>query len=385
LVLPGVAGQTASAPDSAALSITGDIDVKMLVSLPTYPQANAHYLAKRTSSPASGGYRITQGASSALTFQWAETTVQDRFENSTVAPTVTANTPIWFRVTLDVDNGAGQYEVKFYTSADGTNWTQLGTTITGTSGPTAIVDGTSGLFIGARNDGTFTMTGTVQRVIIQNAYDTADNTSDVVFDANFATATADALAFTESSTNAATVSVVTTRYSYGLPNVQWSTSNATQALTADRVYYQPFLISAPTTVDMTSFRVTTGPASAANVRTGIYAADANMQPTGAPILDSGNVAVATSATGNFYTSVTPVTLQPGMYLTAINTSVGLTCQAARGGLAGADIGNGANAIFNTMLGTQTQGAFPNPPTAWNTRAFAATAPNHTLFLRWSAA
>jgi hypothetical protein len=204
-----------------------------------------------------------------------------------------------------------------------------------------------------------------------------------VFDANFDAVPLNALAFTESSAQAATVSLVSTRYSYGLPNVQWSTSNATSALTANRVYYHPFLVTEPTAIDMTLFRVTAGPASAANVRTGIYAADMDLQPAGAPILDAGDTAVATSATGNFYTAVTPVTLQPGMYLAAINTSVNLTVQVARGGVIGADIGNGTSAIISAVLGTQTQGAFPNPGTAWATRNFAATGPNFFLFFRWA--
>lgn len=37
----------------------------------------------------------------------------------------------WFRVTLDTDNGAGSYELKFWHGVDGQTWTQLGSTKTG--------------------------------------------------------------------------------------------------------------------------------------------------------------------------------------------------------------------------------------------------------------
>jgi hypothetical protein len=310
------------------------------------------------------------------------------FTRTTTAPTqvdyiTTASTGFvaggtyWVKVEFDLDNGSSESEAKFYTSNDGVTYTLLATVTSANT--TATRDSANPLSIGHAPSNQWFL-GTIHKLTIKNGIG-----GTTVFDANFDAVTADALAFTESSAQAATVSILSSRYSLGLPNVQWSTSNATQALTANRVYYHPFLVTEPITIDTTVFRVTSGPASAANVRTGIYAADIGLQPTGAPILDAGNTAVATSATGNFYTAVTPVTLQPGMYLAAINTSVNLTVQVARGGVIGADIGNGTNAIINTVLGTQTQGAFPNPGTAWNTRNFAATGPNFFLFFRWTPA
>jgi hypothetical protein len=170
-----------------------------------------------------------------------------------------------------------------------------------------------------------------------------------------------------------------------LPNVEWNASNVTQALTANTVYYQPFIVSSPITVDATNFAVSAGPASAANVRTGVYAADSNLQPSGAPLIDSGNVAVGTSVTGTFVNQFTPVTLQPGAYLTAINTSVALTCRVQRGGPTGTNVGNGTSSLISLLPISQTQGAFPNPGTAWVNPTYAATGPNHVLFLRWSPA
>jgi hypothetical protein len=270
---------------------------------------------------------------------------------------------------------------KFYYSTDGLAWVNMNTLTN--AGTTSIFNGTAPVDIGGWINLQFdNLAGTIGRVVILDGFDGAGST---VLDANFETATADALAFAESSSNAATVSLVTTRYTYGLPGVQWSTSNATQALTANRVHYQPFLVTAPVVVDGTQFHVTAGPASAANVRTGIYAADENMQPIGAPVLDAGNTTVGTSATGTFFTQVTPVTLQPGLYVTALNTSVNMTLRVQRGGLVGTDVSNGTSSIISLMSGAQTQGAFPNPPKEWDTRTFGSVGPNHVLFLRWKAA
>jgi hypothetical protein len=68
------------------------------------------------------------------TGSYASLLTADSTDNLTALDAVTI---YWLNVTLDVNNGAGGYEVKFWWSADQTNdsdavtWTQLGTTITG--------------------------------------------------------------------------------------------------------------------------------------------------------------------------------------------------------------------------------------------------------------
>jgi hypothetical protein len=201
-----------------------------------------------------------------------------------------------------------------------------------------------------------------------------------VFDANFATQTADALAFTESSSNAATVTITSTRYAYGIPNAQF-TVTGTQSLTANTVYYQPFEVTAPLTLDFMALEVTTAAAGGGNLRLGVYAADANLQPTGAPVFDSGDITVTAAATGILSKQGTPVTLQPGVYLTAANTSVGLTARTFLGGIGFVQTTMGANLNVLNLV-SQTQGAFPTPGTAWSTRTPANGAPRHVTLLRW---
>lgn len=55
------------------------------------------------------------------------------------------------RVTLDADNGAGAYEVKFYTSADGVTWTQTGSTTTG-GATTTVFSPNQNIQIGSRGN-----------------------------------------------------------------------------------------------------------------------------------------------------------------------------------------------------------------------------------------
>jgi hypothetical protein len=303
-----------------------------------------------------------------------------------VATGFTDGTTHWIRVTFDQDNGSSQSEVNFYTAADSstipTVWTPLGTAQTSADTGNGRASVQSVFFASGyvSNLGDRGLNGTLRRAIVNDGIG-----GTTVLDADFEAQTENAIAFTESSSNAATITVTTNRYSYGLPNVEWNASNVVQALTANTVFYQPFVVSAPITVDATNFAVSTGPASAANVRTGVYLADSNLQPSGAPLIDSGNVAVGTSVTGTFLNQFTPVTLQPGVYLTAINTSVNLTCRVQRGGPTGTNVGNGTSSLISLLPVSQTQGAFPNPGTAWTTPTYAATGPNHVLFLRWSPA
>ena len=211
LVLNGLTANYASTPDSAALSITGDIDIKVKVTLADWTPSGARaFVAKRnTTSTISYLLYIQSGALRLATSP--DGTATNTVEGISVATGIADGSTKWVRGTLDVDNGSSQRVCKFYTSNDGVSWTQLGTTIT-TAGTTSIYDTAIPVEIGTITLGTSAnLIGTVHRAIIQSAFDTTDNTTSTVFDADFSTQTADALAFTESSVNAATVTINTTR------------------------------------------------------------------------------------------------------------------------------------------------------------------------------
>lgn len=72
---------------------------------------------------------LSIGATNYLQFYWTENgtdIITKPFVNCPVGANVDG-TPYWYRVTLDVDNGAGAYTVKSYTSPDGIVWTEKDT------------------------------------------------------------------------------------------------------------------------------------------------------------------------------------------------------------------------------------------------------------------
>jgi hypothetical protein len=202
LYLPGVASNYASAPDSAALDVTGDIDLRVKVALDDWtPAAITPFITKWAASNYSYFFNIATDGK--LQLFWTANGSTTLNVKSTVVPTVTDGSTLWVRVTLDVDNGASGNDVVFYTSPDGTTWTQLGTTVT-TAGTTSIYSGTAALFIGAGEFGGTGARGKFFRAQVLNGIG-----GTVAFDANFESSITSNLptTFTESSTNAATVTI----------------------------------------------------------------------------------------------------------------------------------------------------------------------------------
>jgi hypothetical protein len=207
LYLPGVAGNYASTPDSAALDITGDIDLRVKVALDDWTPAAANVFIAKDTGSTQRSYQLYIDTVGRLNLAWFPlgTSASGIFTTSSVATGVTDGATKWVRATLDVDNGAGQYEVKFWLSNDGITWTELGTTVTGATGTTTIFNSTSQLEIGTSNGGTNAPARA--KFFRAQVLDGIDGT--VAFDANFETSITSLLqtTFTESSTNAATVTI----------------------------------------------------------------------------------------------------------------------------------------------------------------------------------
>ena len=382
LVLTGIPNNYARTPDSVALSITGDIDIKVKVAMADWtPTSETGYIVSKWGGAAQRSYnlQITNTGLIALTTTPTGSHLDAVGGQSTVATGVTDGATKSIRATLDVNNGSSQRVYKFYTSDNGTTWTQLGTTVT-TAGATTIFDGTDRLTIVATEANAAPLDGTIY------AYDTADNTTSLAFDADFSTQTADAFAFAESSTNAATVTIFTSRYSYGIPNTQSGTFS-TVSITSGNDRYQRFVVTKPIVVDMVLIEVTTAPASAATVYFGLYAADNNFQPTGNVLLAT-DLAVASGATGMFAKQFTSVTLQVGTYLLATNPSVTMTVRTLINGDAtiGAGAGSAILAAINTISRSRTAATFGNNPNEWNTAGISnAVGSFNYALLRWSPA
>lgn len=387
LRLYGVISNFASAPDSAALDITGDIDIRVKVALDDWTPQFTNVLISKSFGNVDRAYNFYVGTTGTLAIQWSSDggTTNLFTAISTIATGFTDGSTKWVRVTLDVDNGASGRDIKFYTSDDGTNWTQLGNTVT-QAGTTSIFASAALLQIGVRGAGGVATAsadfanGTFYRAQVLNGIG-----GTTAFDADFSAVPADSFAFTESSANAATVTLTTTRYSFGLPNMT-ITGTTTLATQANRTWYTPFTVrNKPITLKHFALEAQAAPASNSTTRVAIYYADNQGQPTGNKIIDSGAITVASAAAAIYRVRLTPTILNPGNYLLALNSSVSFTARVWLGNtLTLAPNTLGANVVDQYYVAeTLSGGVFPTTGTKWNTRNTANAAFKDFALLGWS--
>lgn len=169
LVLPGVSGNYASTPDTTANSITGDIDLRVRVTMTDYTPASIQaFIAKDTEGAGGRSYAFFMNTDGTLGLIWSEDGTALKTKASTSATSVTDGATKWLRAVLDVDNGAVGNDVFFYTSNDGVTWTQLGTTVT-TAATTSIFNSTSVDEVGSSATGTNKLfIGQIRRAMILN-------------------------------------------------------------------------------------------------------------------------------------------------------------------------------------------------------------------------
>jgi len=199
LCLNGVNGNFASAADAAALDITGDIDLRFYGQLVSWASGAIQVLvAKYTGGAGQRSYQMYLSAAGNLQFTYSANGTAELTALSSVATGLAAFSSKWVRATYASASG----NVNFYTSDDGSSWTLLGTQQTITSG--AIFSSTSSLTVGCQTTSTFLVTGNVFRAQVYNGI-----AGTLAFDANFSLPAKLATSFTESSSNAATVTINT--------------------------------------------------------------------------------------------------------------------------------------------------------------------------------
>jgi len=155
LSLPGTAGSYASTPDTAVLDIVGDIDLRADLTPDSWnPGVQQAFLTKYDSSVGQRSYYFRIDTSGLLTFLWSVDGAAFLTATSTVVPAPGPDGRLAVRVTMDVDNGVGQHDVRFWTADTMAGpWTQLGAAFLG-GGVTSIFAGTADLIVGGRNGGT---------------------------------------------------------------------------------------------------------------------------------------------------------------------------------------------------------------------------------------
>lgn len=207
LCLNGVAGNYASSSNATPIQITGDIDVRAQAGLPTWIPAPPNCLIGKTSSASTRSFYFEVGTNGFVTLSLSQDGLTPVTVLSSIATSFGANQVGWVRATWRQSDG----RVQFFTSPDGIIWTQLGTNQS--IAIASIFNSSSPLEIGARNSGTSNpFSGRIYRAQLFNGIPVGDGGSGatLVFDADFSKVIKLATSFTESSTNAATVTVNST-------------------------------------------------------------------------------------------------------------------------------------------------------------------------------
>jgi hypothetical protein len=170
---------------------------------------------------------------------------------------------------------------------------------------------------------------------------------------------------------------------WGIPGVSGFTGQATFALAANTVYYSMIFVTYTHVMTAWELDVTTGPAGSANIRVGIYQADGTLQPSGAPIYDSGAVAVANGFTGIKTATGLSITLLPGVYLVCVNADTAMTLQDVQAPSPFLVAALGSTPNFREVKVAQTFGAFPTPGTAWTSVDATGSSAIHFVAWQWT--
>jgi len=155
-------GSRAQTTDKAALDITGDIEIRIDFEPRRFTrwisgQNRGMLLASKYNDTTQRSWYVRFGESALnaslthLAFIWSTNGTNSVLADCTEYLPTTGRIAI--KITMDVDNGAGSREVKFWTSTTGIDgtYTQLGTTVTGST--TSINSGSANLELGTMNGG----------------------------------------------------------------------------------------------------------------------------------------------------------------------------------------------------------------------------------------
>jgi lysophospholipase L1-like esterase len=146
---PGMNTQLICA-DTEANSITGDLSIAVKIAFDVFPPTTSVDVCGKCNAAGDRSLYLTIDTAGKPKFQWSVdgTNLISRTCSAALVPNADGSLP-WLGCTLDVDNGAGGFDVKFWTSSDAVSWTQLGATSTATP-ETSVFDSTAEWILGGR-------------------------------------------------------------------------------------------------------------------------------------------------------------------------------------------------------------------------------------------
>lgn len=173
LTMSGVTADYISAPDSAGLSVTGDIDIRIDLTLAAWRGDQADIAGKYGNS-GNRSWALQVMTDGTVRFTWTSDGSTDLRASSPIPVPWPHTGRCTLRVTMDVNNGASGRTITFYTSSTpGTAgpWRQLGDAVVQDT-TTSVFDSTAAVFVGALNTGSTTVgEGRVHAFELRNGID----------------------------------------------------------------------------------------------------------------------------------------------------------------------------------------------------------------------
>lgn len=151
--LPGVAGAFGSTPDIPAHSVPSDIDIRVKVAMNSWtPVATQTLMSKSNTSGSQTSWELAVDTLGRIVFNFTKSFGGGGAWVATPIQIYPDGVPRWIRVTVDVNDGAGNFVTNLYTSEDGVAWTN-DRTLTSAGGFTAFKTVTAPLAVGGLNNG----------------------------------------------------------------------------------------------------------------------------------------------------------------------------------------------------------------------------------------
>lgn len=122
--LPGSAGAFGSTPNLAAHNVTGDIDIRVKVAMNSWtPAATQTLMSKSNTAGSQTAWELAVDTLGRIVFNFTKSVGGGGSYIATPLQVYPDGVPRWIRMTLDVNDGSGNYVTDLYTSEDGVTWT----------------------------------------------------------------------------------------------------------------------------------------------------------------------------------------------------------------------------------------------------------------------